>query len=46
MFYCSLNKNSYLMLHDKKIKGSAKNYNKIKRKKDQTRYNISGIKIS
>ena len=43
MFYCSLNKNSYLMLHDKKIKGSAKNY-KIKRKKDQTRYNISGIK--
>ena len=32
------------MLQDKKIKGSAKNYNKIKRKKDQTRYNISGIK--
>ena len=44
MFYCSLNKNSYLMLQDKKMKGSAKNYNKIKRKKDQTRYNKSGIK--
>ena len=32
------------MLQDKKIKGSAKNYNKIKRKKDQSRYNKSGIK--
>ena len=41
MFYCSLNKNSYLMLQDKKMKGSAKNYNK---KKDQTRYNKSGLK--
>ena len=29
------------MLQVKKIKGSAKNYKKIK---DQTRYNISGIK--
>ena len=41
MFYCSLSRNTYLMLQDKKIKGSAKNYKKIK---DQTRYNISGIK--
>ena len=29
------------MLQDKKMKGSAKNYNK---KKDQTRYNKSGLK--
>ena len=33
MFYCSLSRNTYLMLQDKKIKGSAKNYNKINRKK-------------
>ena len=33
------------MLQDKKFQGSAKNYNRIKRKKkDQTRYNISGMK--
>ena len=33
------------MLQDKKFQGSAKNYNRIQRKKkDQTRYNISGIK--
>ena len=32
------------MLQDKKIQGSAKNYNRIKEQKHQTRYNISGIK--
>ena len=43
--YCSLDKNTYLMLQDKKFQGSAKNYNRIQRKKkDQTRYNLSGIK--
>ena len=31
------------MLQDKKIQGSAKNYNRTK-KKDQIRYNISSIK--
>ena len=32
------------MLQDKKIRGSAKNYNRIKEQKNQTICNISGIK--